>query len=169
MKRQALQFSEPLKQAILDGYKVQARRIVKPQPTQPTTIWYADASDSGKWVAMGPSRIGSAELRKTSSWISCPYGKSGESIQLADESGTPFASAVVVGVRIQRLQSLSEADARAEGTLALYHSSSLLPGVPLQTAFALNWCERYGTHAWAANPWVWVVEFRRRQDGLQED
>ena len=102
----------------------------------------------------GPSRKGSAELRKTSSWISCPYGKSGESILLADESGTPFASAVVVGVRIQRLQSLSEADARAEGTLALYHSSSLLPGVPLQTAFALNWCERYGTHAWAANPWV---------------
>ena len=87
---------------------------------------------------MGPSRKGSAELRKTSSWISCPYGKSGESILLADESGTPFASAVVVGVRIQRLQSLSEADARAEGTLALYHSSSLLPGVPLQTAFALN-------------------------------
>ena len=130
MKRQALQFSEPLKQAILDGYKVQTRRIVKPQPTQPTTIWYADASDSGKWVAMGPSRKGSAELRKTSSWISCPYGKSGESILLADESGTPFASAVVVGVRIQRLQSLSEADARAEGTLALYHSSSLLPGVP---------------------------------------
>ena len=79
---------------------------------------------------MGPSRKGSAELRKTSSWISCPYGKSGESILLADESGTPFASAVVVGVRIQRLQSLSEADARAEGTLALYHSSSLLPGVP---------------------------------------
>ena len=115
---------------------------------------------------MGPSRKGSAELRKTSSWISCPYGKSGESILLADESGTPFASAVV-GVRIQRLQSLSEADARAEGTLALYHSSSLLPGVPLQTAFALNWCERYGTHAWAANPGS--VEFRRRQDGLQED
>lgn len=110
MKRQVLQFSEPLKQAILDGYKVQTRRIVKPQPTQPTTIWYADASDSGKWVAMGPSRKGSAELRKTSSWISCPYGKSGESILLADESGTPFASAVVVGVRIQRLQSLSEAD-----------------------------------------------------------
>ena len=42
MKRQALQFSEPLKQAILDGYKVQTRRIVKPQPTKPTTAWYAD-------------------------------------------------------------------------------------------------------------------------------
>lgn len=57
MKRQALQFSEPLKQAILDGAKVQTRRIVKPQPSKPTTAWYADAADSGKWVAMGPGRI----------------------------------------------------------------------------------------------------------------
>ena len=126
MKRQALQFSEPLKQAILDGYKVQTRRIVKPQPTKPTTAWYADASDSGKWVAMGPAKEGSAELRKTSPWVSCPYGKSGESISLVDETGKPFATAVVVGVRIQRLQKLSDADARAEGTQALYQSSALL-------------------------------------------
>ena len=73
------------------------------------------------------------------------------------------ATALIVGVRIQRLQSLTEADARAEGTEALYQSSALLPGVPLQTAFALTWCERYGSHAWAANPWVWVVEFRGAQ------
>ena len=146
MKRRALQFSEP-PQAILDGYRRDASSNTQPQPT---TIWYADASDSGKWVA-GPSRKGSAELRKTSSWISCPYGKSGESILLADESGTPFASAVVVGVRIQRLQSLSEP---TPAPRARWRSiiRRLLPGVPLQTAFALNWCERYGTHAWAANP-----------------
>lgn len=163
MKRQALQFSEPLKQAILDGYKVQTRRIVKPQPTKLTTAWFADAADSGKWVAMGPVREGATELRKTSPWVTCPYGKSGESITLEDESGKPFATAVIVGVRIQRLQKLSDADARAEGTQALYQSSALLPGVPLQTAFALTWCERYGAHAWAANPWVWVVEFRCQQ------
>ena len=86
MKRQALQFSEPLKQAILNGSKVQTRRIVKPQPSKPTTAWYADAADSGKWVAMGPARDGASELRKTSPWVSCPYGKSGESITLEDLS-----------------------------------------------------------------------------------
>lgn len=163
MKRQSLQFSEPLKQAVLNGSKVQSRRIVKPQPTKPTTAWYADAADSGRWVAMGPSRDNPAEQRKTTTWVRCPYGKSGESIILTDEAGTPFATAVVVGVRIQRLQNLTEADARAEGTQALYEASALLPGVPLQTAFALMWCERYGAHAWAANPWVWVVEYRRHQ------
>ncbi|OAE55103.1 ASCH domain-containing protein [Achromobacter mucicolens] len=161
MKRQLLQFSEPLKQAILDGAKVQSRRILKPQPSKLTTVWYADASDSGRWVAMGPSPDNPSEMRKTSSWVRCPYGKSGETIILADEAGAPFASAVVVGVRIQRLQNLTEADARAEGTQTLYQSSALLPGVPLQTAFALMWCERYGAHAWAANPWVWVVEYRQ--------
>ncbi|CAB3670959.1 Uncharacterised protein [Achromobacter denitrificans] len=113
---------------------------------------------------MGPSLDNPSELRRTSSWVRCPYGKSGESIVLTDEAGNPFTTAVIVGVRIQRLQNLSEADARAEGIQALYQSSSLLPGVPLQTAFALTWCERYGSHAWAANPWVWVVEFRRQQD-----
>jgi hypothetical protein len=163
MKRQSLQFSEPLKQAVLNGGKVQSRRILKPQPSKPTTVWYADAADSGRWVAMGPSQDNPSELRRTSSWVRCPYGKSGESIVLTDEAGNPFATAVIVGVRIQRLQNLSEADARAEGILSLYQSSSLLPGVPLQTAFALTWCERYGAHAWAANPWVWVVEFRRQQ------
>ncbi|KNE27356.1 MULTISPECIES: ASCH domain-containing protein [Achromobacter] len=163
MKRQSLQFSEPLKQAVLAGLKVQSRRILKPQPSKPTTVWYADAADSGRWVAMGPNRDNPCELRKTSSWVRCPYGKIGESIILTDEAGNGFATALIVGVRIQRLQSLTEADARAEGTEAMYQSSALLPGVPLQTAFALMWCERYGSHAWAANPWVWVVEFRGAQ------
>ncbi|WP_447988095.1 hypothetical protein [Achromobacter spanius] len=163
MKRQSLQFSEPLKQAVLAGLKVQSRRILKPQPSKPTTVWYADAADSGRWVAMGPVRDNPSELRRTSSWVRCPYGKTGESITLTDEAGNAFATALIVGVRIQRLQSLTEADARAEGTEALYQSSALLPGVPLQTAFALTWCERYGSHAWAANPWVWVVEFRGTQ------
>ncbi|CAB3714555.1 ASCH domain-containing protein [Achromobacter piechaudii] len=163
MKRQSLQFSEPLKQAVLAGSKVQSRRILKPQPTKLTTAWYADAADAGRWVAMGPDRDNPSELRRTSSWVRCPYGKSGESIVLTDEAGVPFAHALVVGVRIQRLQNLTEADARAEGTEALYQSSALLPSVPLQTAFALTWCERYGSHAWAANPWVWVVEYRRTQ------
>ncbi len=168
MKRQALQFSEPLKQAILDGHKVQARRIVKPQPSKPTTAWFADASDSSRWIAMGPAD-GCAELRRTSNWITCPFGKTGQSIELEDENGVRFATAVVVGVRIQRLQQLTEADARAEGTQAIYQSSALLPGVPLLTAFAINWCERYGAHAWAANPWVWVVEFRRQHPGTAPD
>ena len=100
MKRQSLQFSEPLKQAVLNGSKVQSRRILKPQPTKPTTVWYADAEDSGRWVAMGPCRDNPSELRKTSSWVRCPYGKSGESIILTDEAGQPFATAVIVGVRI---------------------------------------------------------------------
>lgn len=169
MKKQSLQFSEPLIQAILDGRKVQSRRILKPQPTKLTTVWYADAADSSKWVAMGPSLDNPSELRRTSSWVRCPYGKTGESIELTDETGKPFATAVIVGVRIQRLQTLSEAHARAEGTQALYQSSALLPGVPLQTAFALTWCERYGSHAWAANPWVWVVEFRRQHPDDEQE
>lgn len=160
MKKQELQFPDALQFAILNGVKVQTRRILKPQPSKPTTIWYSDADGSGKWVAMGPTGDLSGELRKTSNWITCPYGKSGDSITLSTETGKAFTTAVIVGIRIQRLQNLSEADARAEGGHALLEACAILPGVPLQTGFALAWCDRYGSHAWNANPWVWVVEFR---------
>lgn len=103
----------------------------------------------------------------------------------------------VTGVRVERLQDISEADAMAEGCARLYDDEpgyvhrdepdwSLCPqcgGTRLYTAFnpttggALpdtdcekcdTYVKRYqhlwesinGPDSWAANPWVWVVEFK---------
>lgn len=78
----------------------------------------------------------------------------------------------VTGVRIERLQDISEADAKAEGCDCLTWNGEPGPADlidwPLKTVnrpwangFALLWESINGDGTWAANPWVWVVEFRR--------
>ncbi|MDQ0082878.1 hypothetical protein J2W35_003237 [Variovorax boronicumulans] len=63
----------------------------------------------------------------------------------------------VTDVRIERLQDISEADARAEG-----YSIGAPPcrDDPLGWYRSL-WEQINGAGSWDANPWVWVVEFRR--------
>jgi hypothetical protein len=68
----------------------------------------------------------------------------------------------ITGVRVERLQDISEADAEAEGV-------DFLRRVPdadeTLSARDLFWCLWDSLAApasdWAANPWVWVVDFKR--------
>lgn len=64
----------------------------------------------------------------------------------------------VVGVRVERLQEISEADAKAEG-VTVYDG-----GVCYRDGYAALWDQINGPGSWAANPWVWVVEFQRLED-----
>ena len=70
----------------------------------------------------------------------------------------------ITAVRVERLQAISEADAVAEG-LSQSESGSWLPG-PCdhpEWAFHQLWAQVYGEPAWEANPWVWVIEFKRME------
>jgi hypothetical protein len=60
-------------------------------------------------------------------------------------------------VRVERLQDIAEADAIAEGCQCAGVPASLTN----RGAFAKLWDLINGAESWAANPWVWVVEFRR--------
>jgi len=68
----------------------------------------------------------------------------------------------VTEVRVQRLQDISEEDARAEGVEAV-----TVAEVPRQAAwsyrqdFASIWERIHGPDAWAANPWVCCLTFKR--------
>lgn len=68
----------------------------------------------------------------------------------------------ITGVRVERLNDISEADARAEGA-----KPYLLPVNPSREqlrhvdGYASLWNSINGAGSWAENPWVWVVEFRR--------
>lgn len=67
----------------------------------------------------------------------------------------------VTGVRVERLQSISEADAIAEGVQRTA-GGSWLPGPCDHPEWAYHqlWDQINGDGAWAANPWVWAVSFR---------
>ena len=64
----------------------------------------------------------------------------------------------VTGVRVERLQDLSEEDARAEGVEPLGSLGRVPPHI---NGFADLSEQINGAASWDANPWVWVVEFRR--------
>ena len=71
----------------------------------------------------------------------------------------------ITGVRVERLQDISEADAWAEGVA---HYSSGMTGTPSagdadagRVLYRRLWESINGPGSWAANPWVWVVEFKR--------
>lgn len=75
----------------------------------------------------------------------------------------------VTGVRVERLQDISPADARAEGCdhddpcdhVRLSCEAIGCPGPDYRIGYRHLWERIHGAGSWDANPWVWVVEFRR--------
>ncbi|HIG7468026.1 TPA: hypothetical protein ACYF24_003982 [Klebsiella pneumoniae] len=79
----------------------------------------------------------------------------------------------ITDVRVERLNAISEEDARAEGII---DGDCLNCGEPepcgcanpepdATDAFAYLWQSIYGQESWNANPWVWVIEFERVEGG----
>ncbi len=79
----------------------------------------------------------------------------------------------ITGVRVERLNAISEEDARAEGII---DGGCLNCGEPepcgcanpepdATDAFAYLWQSIYGQESWNANPWFWVIEFERVEGG----
>ncbi|EKQ5647698.1 hypothetical protein P5Z43_004668 [Escherichia coli] len=78
----------------------------------------------------------------------------------------------ITNVRVERLNDISECDARDEGVPP---AGSLLPDhqgtfltpkgdfAMAKVAFQRLWESIYGEESWSANPWVWVIEFERIQ------
>ena len=88
----------------------------------------------------------------------------------------------ITDVRVERLNSISEDDAQAEGMLftdygvgrfgqqrpgyswkSTTHTDQCLPNARM--AFANLWESIYGDYTWRANPWVWAIEFKQIQGG----
>jgi hypothetical protein len=75
----------------------------------------------------------------------------------------------ITEVRVERLQDISQTDARAEGAPPSHPSIDAVSrdfGHPdfSRSWYAQLWDQINGAGAWAANPWVWAVSFKRITD-----
>lgn len=70
----------------------------------------------------------------------------------------------VTDVRVQRVQEVSNADARAEGVIPDYAETCIDLGHPYDAIplFRQGWDLINGKRApWSSNPWVWAITFER--------
>jgi len=188
MKERPILFSAPMVRAILDGSKTQTRRVIKPEPTaQPKLCPNITNKGCPSWV----SDLYIQGARMGSQIQTCPYGQPGDRLYVketfhkmynadndtyyyvyrADREAihgkwTPsiymsrWASRItleITGVRVERLQEISEVDAKAEGAPLAVNDV----GEGYRAGFAFIWRAINGAESWAANPWVWVIEFKR--------
>lgn len=65
----------------------------------------------------------------------------------------------VTEVRVERLQSITEEDAMAEGCDEEW-SSVVLRVISAREGFNELWTSIHGKESWGENPWVWAVTFR---------
>ena len=67
----------------------------------------------------------------------------------------------ITGVRVERLNDISECDAKSEGA----PTECCVIGDKHFLGFRSLWKSIYGEESWKANPWVWVIEFKRVKGG----
>lgn len=148
MKERPILFKAPMVRAILDGSKTQTRRVIK--PTQPLA--------NGMWPA-GRDPV-----------PDCPYGQPGDRLLVASEIPglrIPRILLEITDVRVERLQDISEADCAKEGAPFSYSGFDPDEAPDWRGWYRHLWESIKGPDSWVANPWVWVIEFRRvgRQTG----
>ena len=190
-KERPILFSGPMVRAILEGRKTQTRRIVKGvefiggrgdenDPSAwgypyPDREGYADLTDGIPCPYGKPGdRLWVRETWQDwcpiwqGAWCGCGSKEMAQNTHRPAYAATPderchpakwrpsihmprWASRItleVVSVRVERLQEISNDDAIDEGTNGVDFFHDL-------------WQSINGPGSWDANPWVWVVEFKR--------
>jgi uncharacterized protein YqfB (UPF0267 family) len=184
MKEHPILFSEPMVQAILAGRKTQTRRVMKPQPENRSHVGSHGKSFPFVRTKKGPVKCPYGEIGDRL-WVRETWTNICPAISLRkekcshrwlkyradhDHSGLwkpsiympRWASRImleITGVRVERLQDISEVDAQAEG-IDLSDISELA-GKEHRVMFRSLWRDINGSGFWDANPWVWVIEFKR--------
>jgi len=193
MRERPIIFSGPMVRAILDGRKTQTRRAVKSSgiwsvEDRDGSRWPGYENNYGEWQWMAcPYGQPGDRLWVRECWgLRDTQPKDGPERAVigyrADgETAAPngryqlwrpsihmprWASRItleITGVRVERVQDISEEDARAEGV----SETCVLPGdrgsfIP---SFGMLWEQINAKrgYGWDVNPWVWVIEFRRTQ------
>jgi hypothetical protein len=194
MKSTGLIFSSSMVKALLAGTKTQTRRVIRNVPDD--TIEILPVPDK-RWrpydrqfLSTGhgfrcPYGVAGDQIWVRETWQNDPAGKWGTCYrasghnQLCKFHGHLWRPSIfmprwasritleLTRVRVEKLQSISEEDAVAEGcvggmgqaTIKSERFGCCMPGAVYQ--YAVLWDSLHGEGNWAENPWVWVLEFRK--------
>jgi len=180
MKERPIIFSDEMVRAILAGEKTQTRRVMKPQPVNLVDAIQWEKCPQGipgdrLWVRETWAAPGYLDHRKPSdiedwnpilyradgfiarqfevgwSWHAFMFGRWRPSVFMPR-----WASRInleIVNVRVERLQDISEEDAKAEGCKGIKEFRA--------TWGRINAKRGYG---WESNPYVWVIEFQVKEN-----
>ena len=193
MKERPILFSAPMVRAILDGRKTQTRRIAKvtdkdckPGMITPLAgfvprtianhISYCPYGKTGDrlWVRETFKQYnGIISYKADGNWISdfndIDNFNPHENIKWKRSIHMPRSASRILleitGVRVERLQDISECDAKAEGSYVCdYFGRRLLDQSSNQGCYKWGyrsiWESLNGTGSWDLNPFVWVIEFK---------
>lgn len=183
MKEKPILFSAPMVKAILRGDKTQTRRIVK--SIQKSDQHYGDIEQCDKY----PNEFFQWQGGEKGRSFFCPYGDPGDQIWVRETFNYDGLSKsfvykaswpngpdgwkpsihmprkasridlLIKNIRVERLQDISEKDAREEG----FPPPNPMDGgcFSAREEFKDIWQTINGHNSWFENPWVWVVEFER--------
>ncbi|HFE3481497.1 TPA: hypothetical protein ACF3IV_001856 [Enterobacter hormaechei] len=216
MKERGMIFNGEMVRAILDGRKTQTRRIINPQPEATLSgslsgkwlnrplngLLLPKIEDIAIHCPFG---VVGDRIWVRETWAR--YNIDQNSHDIAYRATTPadwpeegrwrpsihmprWASRImleITDVRVERLQDISEEDAKAEGLAEITKDGSLFKfGIPDRDgypgaddngwpwtewernpvdSYCKLWQSIYGEESWQANPWVWVIEFKVASPG----
>jgi len=196
MRELPILFSTEMVKAILEGRKTQTRRVIKPQPNDnekivipehgSETSLFFDGPSGRKRVLLDrkPYQVGDRRwVRET--WSLFEDGEPAYRTNYGTTEDDSFPPSMfkwkpsihmpkkyariwleVTGVRVERLQDISEKDARAEGVtfdVSYYQFGRDFGAGNHRELFRRLWntLHRKDDYTWESNPWVWVYEFKR--------
>lgn len=187
-KEHPILFSGPMVKAILEGRKVQTRRVLKIQPSSDHEIKYAD-HDIPEWKCPYGEKGDRLWVKETFQHVGnllaispkyCRYRADGEEQPVGPWKPSIFMPRwdsrimlEITGVRVERLQDIDPRDCIDEGIDFKKHecgcetcaqSSKLCPatGSSLIMEYSELWDSiNRKSHPWSSNPWVWVITFKR--------
>lgn len=193
MKEKPILFSTPMVKAILEGKKTQTRRVINPQPNwcngKPENrgdhfiYWSPISASDGGDVDFTGEMVKSKYQKGDILWVRETFqkiernrfiykadpiiwgGKWKPSIFMPKEAARIFLE--VINVRAERLWDISEFDARKEGVEELHewHEDGTPDEHSFIDSFVVLWDKINGKkHPWATNPWVWVNEFKKKDE-----
>jgi len=180
MKELPITFSGPMVRAILEGRKTQTRRVIRSQFEVGVSVQCDECQLRKKPIGRSaplemanslcdhecpgyrktppPGDLWPGESRAEFGYgfRACPYGVPGDRLWVRETHALE-----ITDVREERVQEISEDDAILEGAPPYDVNNRRASYIPW---FSDLWDSINGKkpgRAWADNPWVWVIEFRK--------